>query len=79
MSRRALMVLTTVITLVWVANFIAGVVDPDWSPAAINGIFLLVVGILYRSWSKKNDEIEASTPKRKTKPKAVDDGGGEPE
>lgn len=59
--------LTTVITLVWVANFVAGVFIPDWSPAAINGIFALVVGILYRSFSKKavDDEPEPeTTPKR---------------
>ena len=47
------MTLTWVITIVWVANFIAGFAYPTATSASVNAVFMFVVGMLYRSLSKK--------------------------
>jgi hypothetical protein len=63
LSKRALMILTWVITIVWVANFIAGFAYPTATSASVNAVFMFVVGMLYRSISKKGpDEPPGEIP-----------------
>jgi hypothetical protein len=67
-------VLTTVITIVWVANFIAGFWNRADQATAINGIFAIVVGVLYRSILKKTDDEKSDEEKAIEKPKTGGEG-----
>lgn len=49
-----------VVTTVWAANFIAGVVVTDYKPSeAINGIFLAIVGGLFAVGSRRDHDKDA--------------------
>jgi hypothetical protein len=74
LSRRALVVLTTVITIVWVANFVAGFWNLADQATAINGIFAIVVGVLYRSILKKTDDEKPDEQTAIDKPKTGGEG-----
>lgn len=59
-SDRTRTAVIVVVTTVWAANFLAGVLVPDYKPSeSINGIFMAIVGGLFalgaRTESKKND------------------------
>lgn len=54
-SQRTRTVVIAVVTTVWVANFAAGFVVPQYEPSeSVNAIFMGIVGAMFALGAKKN-------------------------
>lgn len=57
LSDRLRAAVIAVVTIVWAANFAAGVFVVDYKPSeAINGVFLAIVGGLFAASSRRSDD-----------------------
>lgn len=79
LGNRARAIVIGVVTFVWAANFLAGIVVQDYQPSeSINAIFMGIVGTLFaigsRNGGNKSDNSPQATENSKPKHTAGPDG-----
>lgn len=59
LPRPMLLVLTGLITLLWVANVVIGFVDPPRAQTAVNAVFMLVAAMVVRQLRRSRNDDQA--------------------